>query len=332
VTDRAERLLDLISLLLDAKAPLSWADIRAALPGLYAGSPEATQRKFERDKAELLELGLPLRWVDRTDEVEAGYVLDRDAYYLPDLDLTPEELAVLYAAGSAALASGAFPGRADLSRALQKVSYLAGSPLPAARLRIALGSQTDASALASHLELLWQAVTHRRAIDLEYYSPHGGEVTRRRVDPYGLALRRGAWCLVGHCHLRGATRTFFVHRIRACALAPPRGRGPDFDLPAGFELDRHVATWPWQHHLHPPLMVTVRLTAELAPLAEQLFPGPIEREGDAATVTLEVSDLESCLAYVASLGPAAAVVSPDRAVQRHRERLEAVLTAHGGAS
>src|SRR6185295_1534909 len=104
--DRTERLLDLIALLLDAREPISWAELRESFPHDYgSGSDEASERKFERDKAELLELGIPIAYVQGDDERKDGYVVERESYYLPEVGLTPEELAVLYAAGSAALTS-----------------------------------------------------------------------------------------------------------------------------------------------------------------------------------------------------------------------------------
>src|SRR6476620_8298937 len=99
--ERTERLLDMVALLLDAQEPVPWAELRQSFPEDYAhGSDEATERKFERDKAELLELGIPITYVQGDEDRKDGYVIDRDAYYLPDAGLTKEELAVLYAAGS----------------------------------------------------------------------------------------------------------------------------------------------------------------------------------------------------------------------------------------
>jgi proteasome accessory factor B len=329
--DRTERLLDLIALLLDAQRPLSWQEIRDAFPDEYSGSDEAAQRKFERDKSELVDLGLPLTWVERTDEEEPGYVLDREAYYLPAPGFSPEELAVLYAAGSAALASGAFPGRQDLAHALRKVGFYADGPLPAARVRVELGDGGDPKELPARLELLWGAITARKSVVLDYFSPRSGAVTTRTVNPWGLALRRGTWNLVGWCHLRQAPRTFHVHRVRRVEVNPQRPKVPDFEVPADFRLDAFVASWPWEHRFHEPLAVTVRLAGELVPLAAQLFPGPVTRDGDACTVALQVTDLDGCLGYVASLGADATVLGPERAVARHRQRLETVLAAHGGA-
>ena len=204
--ERTERLLDLVALLLDAKRPLTWEEIYDSFPNDYGGSPEAAERKFERDKTELLELGIPLVYRAQSEDFEPGYVIDREQYYLPEPGLKPEELAVLYAAGSASLASGAFPGRQDLAHALRKIGFFADGPLPVPKVRLELGALAETKDLPGRLELLWAAINTRKSVDLEYFSPHSRELTQRRVDPYGLALRRGLWSLVGSCHLRHSVR------------------------------------------------------------------------------------------------------------------------------
>ena len=132
--ERAERLLDLVALFLNAHEPVSWADIQEAFPEDYAqGSAEANIRKFERDKADLLELGIALAYLQGEEREKDGYVLDRSGYYLPELKLQPDELAVLYAAGSAALAEEAFPFREDLAHALKKMAFAANDDPGAGR-------------------------------------------------------------------------------------------------------------------------------------------------------------------------------------------------------
>lgn len=326
--DRTERLLDLVAFFLDAKHPVTWEEVRDAFPAEYAGSEDAAQRKFERDKTELHDLGIPLTHIHETDERPAGYVLDREAYYLPAVGLTPEELAVLYAAGSAALASGAFPGRQDLAHALRKVGFFADGPLPAPRVRLELGGVADARALPGRLELLWSAINARKSVDLDYYSPRTRAVTSRRVDPWGLALRRGVWNLVGWCHLRKGARTFHVHRIRRATTNALKPRVADFEVPKDFRLDAYVATWPWQHQLHEPLEVSLTLKGELAPLAEQLFPVKAQRAEGRAELVVVATDLDGLVTYVLSLGADARILRPQRAVDRARELAQRVLTAH----
>ena len=245
--DRTERLLDLVALLLDAREPVSWAELREHFPDDYAGiSDDAAERKFERDKAELLELGLPLAYIQGDDERRDGYLVDRDAYYLPEAGLTKEELAVLYAAGSAALTSEAFPGRQDLAHALRKMNFFAGDALPSPRVRMELGAGPGAADLSGRLEELWGACAARKWVQVEYASPKSPQTTDRRVDPYGLALRQGHWTLVGYCHLRQGIRTFHVQRIRQQKVNTAKPRSVDFDVPADFKLDDYVAQMPWQ--------------------------------------------------------------------------------------
>src|SRR6266568_2864088 len=120
-----QRLLDLAALLLKAAEPVSWREIQEQFRDDYAGRGEAAIRKFERDKADLLELGIPVRWVAGDEDLPAGYLIEKDEFYLPDLKLPPEDLALLYVAGSAALANGTFPYARDLAHALNKLSFAA---------------------------------------------------------------------------------------------------------------------------------------------------------------------------------------------------------------
>ncbi len=323
--ERTERLLDLVALLLDARAPLTWSAVHDSFPDDYGGSPEAAERKFERDKAELLELGIPIAFSPATDEHEAGYVIDRAQYYLPEPGLTPEELAVLYAAGSASLASGAFPGRQDLAHALRKIGFFAEGPLPVPKVRLELGALADARDLPARLELLWAAINGRKAVELEYFSPHSRALTQRKVAPYGLALRRGLWSLVGYCHLRRSIRTFHVHRIRQLSVNAKSPKTADFEIPAGFALHDYVAHWPWQHRFHEPIEVELELTGALAALAGQLFPG--ERvTGQLVTVT--ATDLDGLLKYVMSLGPEAKVRGPETVKSKLKAMALRVMFAH----
>ena len=327
--DRTERLLDLVALLLDAPTPVSWAQIREAFPDDYdQGSADASERKFERDKAELLELGIPLEYAARDENGAEGYVVNREAYYLPRLDLSPDELAVLYAAGSAALSSEAFPGKQDLAHALRKVAFYAGPHLPKPQVRLELGGVSGLTELPLNLERLWAAISARKSVELVYFSPKSLETTRRKVDPYGLALRRGIWSLVGYCHLRAGLRTFHVHRVRELKANALRPRSPDFELPKDFSLNDYVAHWPWQHRFHEPVQVEVEVSGALKARAENLFGVAPVHHGEVARVTVSATDVDGLLRYVVSLGPLARVVGPSAAKAQYRKLLTSVLERH----
>src|SRR3954462_5394921 len=130
---RTARLLHLVLSLLSTRSWLAKEQIRSAVPQCAeCAAPQASDRMFERDKEDLRELGVPLVTGSHSSwfEDETGYRIDRDAYALPDVEFTAEELAVLGLA----------------SRVWQQAS-LAG---PAARALVklkALGVDTDEESL-----------------------------------------------------------------------------------------------------------------------------------------------------------------------------------------
>jgi len=330
--DRTERILDLLALLLDAQRPISWAELKETFPEDYgSGSEDAALRKFERDKAELLELGIPLNYRNANAGVPGGYVVDREGYYLPPLSFSPEELAVLYTAGAAALDSGAFPGRNELAHALRKVAFLspeAPEPVP---VRLDVNRMEGAGALDAHLEALWAALNARKRVTLRYRSPTQPEATEREVEPYGLVLHGGTWTLVAHCRMRQGVRSFLVHRILSLEVNAARPRSADYAIPEGFDVDAHVARHAWQVPNHAPMEVTLQLAPELVPLAARHWPDASEVESTpdgGGRIRLEVRWLDGLLRSILPLMPRARVVAPEAAVGRQRETLQHIRAAH----
>ena len=245
--DRTERLLDLVALLLDAGEPVSFADLREAFPEDYGGAREAAERKLERDKAELLQLGVPLEFVPPGVEDErelGGYRIDRAAFFLPDPRLLPEEAAALYAAGSAALAVRDFPFAQDLQHALRKISLAGAAPAPQSAARSLLVVRPGDTERAPLLRAVGDAVARRKRVHLRY--DKFGAITERDVDPYGLAFRGGTWRIVGYCHLRKAQRVFLVDRIVDLGVNGQKPAQPDFQIPEGFDAGEAAGRRPWE--------------------------------------------------------------------------------------
>jgi proteasome accessory factor B len=334
--ERAERLLDLVALFLNARQAIAWSEIQEAFPDDYArGSPEANIRKFERDKADLAELGLTLTYVQGEERDKDGYLLDRSSYYLPALTLGKDELAVLYAAGAAALAELAFPFRQDLVHALEKMAFASGADPSLSRdwSRLSVPRERDeTTSLGRWVSELSRAVASRKSVEMRYQAQNSGEITRRRVDPYGLLYRFGAWVLVGHCHLRADLRTFRVDRIVDLTVNSTRPRSTDFDVPKDFRLSDHAVTRPWEYRRHSPMEVVLRLGPDIAFLAERTFQGARTQGSDRKGVRLilTVSDTNALLRALLPLGPGVEILSPEKLRQQMRALLERMLEQNRG--
>lgn len=314
---RTERLLNLLTLLLNTRRPISLREIREMdeFSAYRTGDPRSGERAFERDKAALLELGVPLRWVapesDSDDEGQGGYVIDRERYFLPDLHLKPSDLALLSIAGAAVLGVDGFFARGAVLRALAKLGFDVDGEgaIPGLAYTPSVPG-VDPQRIASHLEVLHHAVAHRQSVDLTY-GDMLGESTVRRVDPYGMYYRRGIWYLVGYCHLRGADRTFHLGRIESIHVRDPR-KQHQFQLPPSFRLRDHIDRRPWEFPGDTPCDVVIRLAARLVPAISEIF-GPhvhVVRDASGTFVHLRVTHQAALIATVLPYGAAAEVLTP----------------------
>ena len=215
MADRVERLTNLLALLLETREPLSLVEIAAELADQYPEGQNARRASFERDKAALREIGVPIE-----QEIVAGgpyagqtrYWIDRKRYELRDLSLEPDEARALQVAMAATR-----PGSASGQEALWKVG--AGIPDQLPRVTAIL---PDAPALPA----LREAVASRTQVEFSYRE------VPRVVDPWGLLLREGFWYLIGFDHERGGRRTFRIDRIQGEVAVR---EGAEFERPADFD-------------------------------------------------------------------------------------------------
>lgn len=319
---RTERLLNLLGLLLNARRPISLREIRELdeFEAYRNADPKSGERAFERDKAALLEAGVPLTWVppDRDDVMEGteglgGYIIDRAEYYLPDLALTPTDLALLSMAGAAAAAMPHFPGRGDVLRALAKLGFDADAGAPARSMAHApVLPGIDPERIRTNLETLQLAIGKHHRVHLTYESA-SGDHSEREVDAYGLYYARGAWYMVGFCHLRHDERTFHLGRInQAKDACHNRVRGPDYDIPKGFDLSAHARRRPWEFPHAAPQTVELAIAEKLVPAIPEIF-GPqttVESTPRGTRVCLRVTHQAALVATILPYGAAVQVLRP----------------------
>lgn len=335
-----ERLLTLIATLLDARRPIPLADLREKLPaGFYDGSDEAAERKFERDKDVLEELGVPIRFVsaDPDDPFGSGYVIDREKLYLPNLELTADESAALFLGGSALLQQGEFPYRDDLERALEKIRLRGDVPAPesgaaADRVLFHYPSLEGGVEMTKKLAVIESAIEKSKTLTMAYKSGGDLDGAKRKVDPYALVCRRGRWLLVGLSHERAAVRVFTVQKIESVEANAAKPRSPDFAVPAAFDLKQHVGMPPWRYERHAPITVEIDVESSFAWLAEQELEttgvSTMERKTRFHVTT---TNQDALAEWLLGMGAKARVVSPEPLRRAVRERLDAVLAIYDGA-
>lgn len=346
--DRSKRLLDLVMLLLRARTPVTYREVREQFPGYQTANAEAGLRAFERDKADLLELGVPIRYItpEEDDSLEdGGYVIDLKRFRLPEVRLTADEVsALVLAAGVArAIPGGTYPKIVDL--ALRKLAFdLPETPdTPTELFDTGRGPSPvlvhfpdtseprgpTARRMGDHFATLEAATRFRKRVTMTYQAAGNGMTSRRDVDPYGLVYRESAWYLVGWCHLRREIRSFRVDRIAEAVMAA-KPKSPDFERPPGFDVRAFVNRSPWTFATEPVEDVTLRLEPEAADAANEDFGAGADKtpRGHAVVVRFRCGNPEFAVSRVLAAKGAMVVEEGERLRARLADELDAVAARY----
>ena len=350
---KSERIMNLIAILLRADGPLPVTEILGKVTGYNDGaSRESLMRRFERDKKVLRDMGIPVEHAGAGSFGIEGYRIPREAFFLDDLRLPPQAGKILRALFAWAHAGGGEISQ-DLRSALVKLGYFVpeGEEAGPARAVEALDPKLSTGAsVGNNLELLSLAVFRRKRVKFRYHTISRDETKGREVDPYGLgfsgqAWNRGAWYLVGHCHVAGALRVFKVQRIRGEAqLVGAERDGPDYEIPPGFRVREHLgrARWEWRElnaafagpdGSGAPIRARVRFPAAVAPEVRSLVPSARQVEADASGVTLEfaVHQRRPFERFLLRYVPRIEILSPPDLPGSLRALAREVLATYGGA-
>lgn len=206
---KTERLLNLVICLLATHGYVTKERIRRTVAGYeQCKTDEAFERMFDRDKEELRDMGIPLE-VGTTSawfEDEPGYRIRPGAYGLPEIQLEPDEAAVLGLAArfwqQTSLAKAASDALLKLKAAGVRTSEVSLS-----------GIEPMVTAGEPAFEPLWRAVQGHYPVSFEYRRPGAAATTTRQVEPWGIVNWHGRWYLGGHDQHRQAPRIFRLDRI-----------------------------------------------------------------------------------------------------------------------
>ena len=368
---KTQRWLDLLAFLIGRHFPVSVEQLMEGVPA-YARDWEAgddtardsVRRKFERDKDELRELGIPLETVDFSVEGEPqkGYLLAKRDFYLPylkivggpatggearsrrsgetgrprqkgvpDFELSAAEAGVALDALWRAARLPHYPYAAEARSAFHKLS---GDFDPDAFQRPPIvhldGPRSEEMAPA--LRLLAEALNARKRVTLTYHGIHRDEETERDVAPYGLVFQGGHWYLVGQDALRDDLRVLRVSRMRDLAANRAAPHTHDYEIPEDFRLEDSLGKEAWELGSagEGELEARVRFRFPLSLWAERNAHGELEGEADdgASVRRFTVRQVHPFLRWVLTFEGEAEILEPPELRRGAREMAAEVAALH----
>src|SRR5450759_1485094 len=318
--DKLVRRLSLVALLLSRRGqPVSAEEIRRRVEGYPTMTEDAFKRRFYEDRTELAGLGVEIAAETGVSGGPELYRLPADAYYLPPVELSGEELTAL--AACLAVLDDRFAYSQPLRLALLSLAQGRPELIPDAAVP-PLTVVPETAAPAAVLPKLQAAIAERKTVHFAYYAITRDQELERTVDPYGLQLVAGEWYLIGRCHLRQAERTFRLSRIRSRVTHATRAPH-DFGAPESFDIGAYRNRPAWQL-AKPTGTARIRVAPEMAWWVEAHWGhcGAIERqEGGGIVYSTPYADARPLLGWLLGLADAAELLEPAKL----REQLGAQL-------
>jgi len=303
---RQQRLVSLVLCLLSTRQFITAERIRDTVEGYAvadgASNPdEAFKRSFERDKAELRELGIPLETGRNSAfDTEDGYRIARKDFELPPISFTADEAAAVGLAArlwsTASLASEARAALIKLRAAGIEIEEPESDALP------------PLSGSEPALPPLVAAVSDRRVVQFRHHKRYSDTTDRRTVEPWGVLSWRGRWYVVGHDRDRGEVRSFRLDRIVGEVRTLPGGA--ETERPAGLDMLALVRG----ANPHPNQQALVRVAPNRAGQLRRLARSVEHGEGG-DLLNIEYRDPERIAGMVAAAGADAFVLEPPELVK-----------------
>lgn len=322
---KIQRWLDLLAFLTRHRYPVTRYQLMDGVPAYAAAlgeaggkDPESVRRMFERDKKELLALGLPLETVPlggrgADDDEQVGYRLRSRDFYLPYLRILEAGRAMDSpdgdAPGDARPAAGRrmslpqvelelddlravheglelleqvpdFPWADEVRSARRTLSFDLHQEEEAAPTAPVI-VRSDPAEVAGRTAVLTRAMELGKSVTFTYAGAYRDAVTDRKVHPWGLLFKLNHWYLVGWDLDREATRVFRLGRMSQLAMNTRRPGTPDFTRPADFSLApwRDAHAWSLPSDDATETEVRVHFDFPQSLLAERNDMGTLETRG-----------------------------------------------------
>lgn len=175
---------------------------------------ESIERRFERDKDSLRELGIPLEAIIPPEEdgnnKSTLYRIPKGDYDLPDdVSFTAIDITLLNISAAVWREGSLSHDARSAQMKLASLGAVVDEPL--------IGFAPIVSTREPALAVMREAVDKAVQVSFDYLKPGESSATTRTISPWALVSHEGRWHVVGHDSSADHERTFLLSRIVSSA-------------------------------------------------------------------------------------------------------------------
>ena len=287
-----------------------------------------SERTFHRDKEIIEEMGIPIYY----DNEKRKYSIIENYYFQPP-DINRDEALALLLAGQA-IEDESFLYRKDIDTAIAKIL----NSLPESiqkllenlegKISYQQGAGVNINPYRELIKIIENCIGESNSLIIDYYSLSQDEVKSRKIDPYALAIKNGAYYLTGYCHLRSEIRLFRVDRIKDISCTKEI-----YERPNDFNVNEYLDdAWGVERN-DKKYRVKVIFNDKAARLVQEMNWHQSQRITELAgkKIRFEVitGSFEEIKSWVLGFGSSAEVIEPKELKQAIREEVEKMKEIYG---
>lgn len=147
-----------------------------------------------------------------------GFYIDEEFYMKPS-KLSEEELQSLLMATKILTEENGFIAEKNLQSAVSKIKSMCINNNDELKILndsgcFKMNEIGNSQGMEDKVSKINYAINRGRTISINYFSINKNNLTVRKVDPYTLLFREGAWYIIGYCHMKDTIETFKLSRIK----------------------------------------------------------------------------------------------------------------------
>jgi predicted DNA-binding transcriptional regulator YafY len=255
-----------------------------------------------------------------------GFYIDEEFYMKPS-NLSEEELQALLMATQILTEENGFVAEKSLQTAVSKIKSMCVNDNEELKCLndtgcFKISEIGNLQSLEDKISKINYAINRGKTVSINYFSPNKNSLTIRKVDPYNLLFREGAWYIIGYCHKEDTVETFKVSRIKTLKIT-----SEIYMVPHTFALKEYIDN-NWGVFRGEKIKVTIKFNKNITDFIKEgkwhSTQQVEEQEDGAILLSIYLDDTDEIKKWIMGFGKDAEVIEPQKLREEIKSEIEQI--------
>lgn len=260
-----------------------------------------------------------------------GFYIDK-GFYIKNPELTTQELQSLLMASYILTKQNGFSYEKELNSAVAKINSISINSSNKLKEQhneneFNINHLINLEMFDDNIAKINYAMSKGRTISIDYFSLNMNSLTYRKLDPYTILFKEGAWHLIGYCHLKKEVITFEISRIKKIKITDSI-----YMKPVNFLLKEYLNN-SWGIFNGNEIEVNIKFNKNISNYIKETRWHPnqeiIKQEDGSILFKALVDDLGEIKNWVLGFGEKAEVIAPMKLRNEIKKEVYSLFHSYG---